>query len=151
MTLSASASTNLSSNSVIQTWIGNEGSQQGQVFGNGQQNNWKAAIDDARPKHRELQQYSRHGDGQASSSGHNQSRYGSKPSSSWNIGYLYVFWPKGPEVDRGEQNTTLAETNTKEIMDIGMMEKKFIDFDLVHEKPVEEDIEERRIIVTIVL
>ena len=34
--------------------------------------------------------------------------------------------------------------NTKEIIDIGMMEKEFSDFDLVQEKPVEENIDERK-------
>ena len=50
--------------------------------------------------------------------------------------------PKDQKPIGGELNTTLAEMNTKEIIDIGMMEKEFIDFDPVQEKPVEENIEE---------
>ena len=52
--------------------------------------------------------------------------------------------PKDQKPIGGELNTTLAEMNTKEIIDIGMMEKEFSDFDLVQEKPVEENIDERK-------
>ena len=41
-------------------------------------------------------------------------------------------------------NTTLAEMNTKELIDIGMIENEFIDFDLVQETLVEENIDERK-------
>ena len=54
--------------------------------------------------------------------------------------------PKYQKPIGGELSTALAEMNTKEIIDIGMMEKEFSDFDLVQEKPVEENIDERKVL-----
>ena len=41
-------------------------------------------------------------------------------------------------------NTALAKMNNKEIIDNGMTENEFIDFDLVQEKSVEGNIDERK-------
>ena len=52
--------------------------------------------------------------------------------------------PKDQKPLGGELNMALAEMNNKEIIDNGMTEKEFIDFDLVQEKPVEGNIDERK-------
>ena len=52
--------------------------------------------------------------------------------------------PKDQKPIGGELNTTLAEMNTKEIIDIGMMEKEISHFDLAQEKLMEENIDERK-------
>ena len=100
------------------------------------------------PKRREMQQSFGDGDGQASSS--DIIRTGMVPSPpqaevlDTGMPTCMHSGPKDHTPLGGELNTTLAEMNNKEIIDNGMTEKEFIDFDLVQEKPVEGNIDERR-------